>query len=108
METGDLHRQENQLSGDLEAMGAVNLTAEEEYQTAKERYDFLNRQYEDMTQRQGALKPCANAAPIWSAFLGSLRQNQQLFCRMLNRLFGGRKKPGCVSAGRKSYTGIEH
>ena len=55
VETGDLHRQEeNQLSGDLEAMGAVNLTAEDEYQTAKERYDFPEPAVRGYDRCQGA------------------------------------------------------
>lgn len=93
VETGDLHRQENQLSGDLEAMGAVNLTAEEEYQTAKERYDFLNRQYEDMTAAKEQLETVIASinSDMARRFREAFAKINSYFAECYEQLFGGGK-----------------
>lgn len=88
---GDLKRQESAATRELEALGPVNQAAEEEYQAAKERYDFLHRQYEDMVQAKAQLETVISGINTDMArrFREAFSQINGYFSDCYAKLFGG-------------------
>lgn len=88
---GELKRQESAAARELEALGPVNQAAEEEFQAAKERYDFLHRQYEDMTQAKAQLETVISGinTDMTRRFREAFEKINGYFSDCYAKLFGG-------------------
>ncbi len=75
----------------LRRMGSVNPEAQAEYQTTKERYDFLKNQVADLFKAEEDLKKILQDldALMKSEFLKTFEKVAAEFPKMFNRLFGG-------------------
>ncbi|MFQ5606899.1 MAG: AAA family ATPase, partial [Candidatus Zixiibacteriota bacterium] len=79
------------LKQKLKSHGAVNLLAIEEYDSATERFDFLSRQLEDLTQAKATLQSTINkinatARELFNETFGKARDN---FRDIFTELFDG-------------------
>lgn len=88
---GELKRLESTATRELEALGPVNQAAEEEFQAARERYDFLHRQYEDMTQAKARLETVISGinTDMTRRFREAFDQINGYFSDCYAKLFGG-------------------
>lgn len=75
----------------LKDLGSINLMAPEEYVEVKERYDFLNTQYDDIVKARDDLKRITQEIRDESAemFLETYNRVKKNFHNMFRRLFGG-------------------
>ncbi|GAB1482992.1 AAA family ATPase [Treponema sp.] len=75
----------------LKDLGSVNLMAPEEYGEAKERYDFLNGQMEDLKKARDDLERITAEIRAESSdlFIASYNKIKKNFHNMFRRLFGG-------------------
>lgn len=88
---GELKRREAQASQELTELGPVNQAAEEEYQAARERYDFLKGQYEDMTQAKAQLETVISGinTDMTRRFREAFSKINGYFGDCYEKLFGG-------------------
>ena len=75
----------------LRRMGAVNVEAQAEYTSTKERHDFLKTQVADLFKAEEDLKKILGDLDLLmkSEFLNTFQLVAEEFPRMFNRLFGG-------------------
>lgn len=75
----------------LKMLGAINPDAEAEYQAAKERFDFLTGQYNDLVQAKQDLDNVISEIETTTEeqFAATFAQIQKEFREMFARLFGG-------------------
>ncbi len=75
----------------LRRMGAVNVEAQAEYLSTKERHDFLKTQVADLFKAEEDLKKILGDLDLLmkSEFLNTFQLVAEEFPRMFNRLFGG-------------------
>ena len=75
----------------LRRLGAVNPEAKEEYETTRERYDFLTKQITDLTVADENLKHILADLDLLmkSEFKNTFTAVAEEFPKMFNRLFGG-------------------
>ena len=85
----ELRQLEEELRSRKEAMGQVNLLAEEEYRNAQERHRFLTEQVEDLRQSKAALAKVVRAVDreIMSIFKETFDQVNLHFQELFARLF---------------------
>ncbi len=85
----ELRSLEEGLRERKEAMGQVNLLAEEEYRSAQERHRFLTEQVEDLRQSKAALARVVRAVDreIMSIFKETFDQVNLHFQELFSRLF---------------------
>lgn len=88
-----LRKTEKAAAGEVEAMGPVNPNAPEEYQAAKERYDFLHRQVEDLTQAKQQLETVIHGinTDMGRRFQAAFSEINTYFNQCYVKLFGGGK-----------------
>lgn len=80
-----------QLKESISAIGDVNVGAIEEYARVKERYEFLNKQYEDLEQARASLyKVIGEMDEIMTQkFSRAFAEINESFTEVFTRLFGG-------------------
>ncbi|GIX08081.1 MAG: chromosome partition protein Smc [Candidatus Poribacteria bacterium] len=80
-----------QLRGQLEAMGAVNLMAIEEYENHRKRLEFLQAEHRDLEAGRRRLQEAIRKIDETSRerFLSTFEQIRENFQRVFVRLFGG-------------------
>ncbi len=88
-----LRKTEKTAAGELEAMGPVNPNAPEEYQAAKERYDFLHHQVEDLSQAKQQLETVIHGinTDMGRRFQAAFGEINTHFNKCYVKLFGGGK-----------------
>lgn len=86
-----LKQTEKTAAGQMAALGSVNPNAPEEYSTAKERYDFLHNQVEDMTQAKAQLESVIHGinTDMGRRFKAAFTQINDYFNQCYVKLFGG-------------------
>jgi len=95
---------------DREALGPVNLLAEQEYTQAKEQSDHLTREHEELTSAIQRLRGSINALKkegrerLQAVFVEVDRHFQSLFSRMFN---GGKAHLGLVGSDDPLEAGLE-
>ena len=87
----ELEESLTRYKGMLRRMGAVNPEAQAEYQTTKERYEFLKGQVADLFKAEEDLKKILGDLDVLmtSEFHKTFEKVANEFPRMFNRLFGG-------------------
>lgn len=88
---GELKKREVQAARELEELGPVNQAAQEEYQAARERYDFLKKQYQDMVQAREQLETVISGinSDMTRRFREAFKQINGYFSDCYEKLFGG-------------------
>ena len=88
---GELKKREAQAARELEELGPVNQAAQEEYQAARERYDFLKKQYQDMVQAREQLETVISGinSDMTRRFREAFKQINGYFSDCYEKLFGG-------------------
>jgi chromosome segregation protein len=89
----ELKKQEILLSRQIEELGPVNLAAEEDYQAAQERYDFLTGQYNDMVKAKEQLETVISGinSDMTKRFKDAFDKINEYFGKCYEKLFGGGK-----------------
>jgi len=108
--SGELRRNIVQLRKDISALGQVNLMALEEYGEAKERYDFLNNQIEDLEKARNDLNKITEEIKKESTelFISTYENIKRNFHLMFRRLFGGgRAELALTNPDKPLESGIE-
>lgn len=79
------------LQGRIDAMGAVNLVAIEEYEETEQRYEFLNGQFEDLSTAKAQLMEVINKinTETRAMFLETFTQIRDNFRATFTEIFGG-------------------
>ena len=79
------------LKNSLSALGSVNLMAPEEFEEVRQRYEFLNGQYEDLLKARTDLVQITDEIRTESAqlFVDTYNRIKKNFHNMFRRLFGG-------------------
>ena len=98
------------LKSEIELIGNVNLDAPEEYGKAKERYDFLNSQKEDLINAENTLYDIINEMDdvMESKFLETFEKVREEFKAVYRELFkGGRAELTLTDPNNLLETGIE-
>jgi chromosome segregation protein len=98
------------LRARLEAMGAVNLVAIEEYQELEERYEFLTRQQTDLVNAKQQLldlikKINVTTSEMFLTTFANVNENFQIMCRQLFN--GGSAKLVLISEEDVLESGID-
>lgn len=91
MRANALQARINELQAAIEALGAVNLAALEELETARERIGFLNRQFADLTEAIDTLEAAIKRIDRESRALlqNTFDSVNEHFGRLFPKLFGG-------------------
>ncbi len=89
----ELFRQEQARAQELAALGTVNLNAEQEYAAARERYEFLHGQYEDMVEAKNKLETVIAGinSDMARRFRQAFEKINVYFNQCYEKLFGGGK-----------------
>ena len=79
------------LKGSIKALGSVNVEAIEEYNTVKERYDFMNGQVQDLIQSKSELEKIIREllSQMKDIFSEKFAQLNHEFQQVFTELFGG-------------------
>lgn len=79
------------LKSSLASLGSVNLMAPEEFDEVRQRYEFLNGQYEDLVKARADLVRITDEIRTESAqlFVDTYNRIKKNFHNMFRRLFGG-------------------
>lgn len=90
---GALKKEEILLAQKIEDLGPVNLAAEEDYQAAKERYEFLTKQYDDMVTAKKQLELVISGinSDMTKRFREAFDKINEYFGKCYEKLFGGGK-----------------
>lgn len=89
----ELKKQEILLGQKLAELGPVNLAAEEDFAAARERYEFLTRQYDDMVAAKEQLETVISGinSDMTKRFREAFGRINQYFGHCYEKLFGGGK-----------------
>jgi chromosome segregation protein len=89
----ELKKQEILLSRKIEELGPVNLAAEEDFRSAKERYEFLTKQYNDMVNAKQQLETVISGinSDMTKRFREAFDKINDYFGKCYEKLFGGGK-----------------
>jgi chromosome segregation protein len=89
----ELKKQEILLGQKIEELGPVNLAAEEDYTAAKDRYEFLTKQYDDMVAAKEQLETVISGinSDMTKRFREAFDQINKYFGECYEKLFGGGK-----------------
>jgi chromosome segregation protein len=89
----ELKKQEILLGQKIEELGPVNLAAEEDYTAAKDRYEFLTKQYDDMVAAKEQLETVISGinSDMTKRFREAFNQINKYFGECYEKLFGGGK-----------------
>lgn len=79
------------LKGSIKALGSVNIESIEEYNTVKERYDFMNGQVQDLIQSKAELEKIIREllSQMKDIFSDKFTQLNDEFQKIFGELFGG-------------------
>jgi chromosome segregation protein len=79
------------LKGSIKALGSVNIESIEEYNTVKERYDFMNGQVQDLIQSKAELEKIIREllSQMKDIFSEKFAQLNDEFQKIFSELFGG-------------------
>ena len=94
----------------IEDLGALNLAAEEEYQQVKERYDFLNKQKEDLENAYISINEIINEIDqnTIKNFSETFMKVNENFIKVFKILFGeGRAELKLTDSSNMLNTGVE-
>ncbi len=94
----------------LSSMGTIDSSAAEEYEAAKERYDYMESQIEDMEAARRALKRIVAAIDerMRSQFDTTFKQINSNFQEIFSTLFpGGSASLSLIGEGDSDATGVE-
>ncbi|GHU23710.1 chromosome partition protein Smc [Spirochaetia bacterium] len=108
--SGEIRETLTRSRSGLKNLGAVNLMAPEEFAEAKDRYDFLAKQLDDLKQAKKDLERISAEIRTESAkiFLSSYNKIRKNFQTMFKRLFGGGKAElRLTEPGQVLESGIE-
>lgn len=88
---GELKEREARAARELADLGPVNQAAQEEYRAAKDRYDFLKKQYEDMVQARDRLETVISGinSDMTRRFREAFAKINGYFADCYEKLFGG-------------------
>ncbi len=80
-----------ELKGKIRSLGNVNVAAVEEYETVRQRYDFMNEQVTDVEQTKGELESLITrlTGKMQTAFMEKFRAINDGFSAVFTELFGG-------------------
>lgn len=80
-----------ELQNKLKMLGPINPEAEKEYQAARERFDFLTEQYNDLLEaKEDLYRVIADIeATVEEQFAAAFNEIQKEFGELFKRLFGG-------------------
>ena len=98
------------LKSEIELIGNVNLDAPEEYDKAKERFDFLNNQKEDLINAENTLYDIINEMDsiMKEKLLTTFEKVREEFKKVYRELFrGGRAELSLTDPNNILETGIE-
>lgn len=98
------------LKSSLSSLGSVNLMAPEEFEEVRQRYEFLNGQYEDLVKARTDLVRITDEIRTESAqlFVDTYNRIKKNFHNMFRRLFGGgRAELRLLDADHVLESGIE-
>jgi chromosome segregation protein len=98
------------LKSSLSSLGSVNLMAPEEFEEVRQRYEFLNGQYEDLVKARTDLVRITEEIRTESAqlFVDTYNRIKKNFHNMFRRLFGGgRAELRLLDADHVLESGIE-
>jgi chromosome segregation protein len=98
------------LKSSLSSLGSVNLMAPEEFEEVRQRYEFLNGQYEDLLKARTDLVRITDEIRTESAllFVDTYNRIKKNFHNMFRRLFGGgRAELRLLDADHVLESGIE-
>ena len=86
-----LRRSEVKLQRDIEALGPINMGAIEQYQATRERYDFLEKQYQDLAAAKADLESVISEinTGMTKRFKEAFARINEFFAYTYVRLFGG-------------------
>lgn len=110
MDTDEAEKEVITLKNKIKLIGEVNLTAPEEYQRVKERYDFLNKQKDDLIGAENTLYEIINEMDtvMKSKFTSTFEQIKMEFKKVYRELFkGGRAELSLTNPDNILETGIE-
>jgi chromosome segregation protein len=90
-ELRELRRRVRSMSGEIRRMGSVNLAAIEEFDTLRERCEFLTREHNDLVESRASLVEAMHEldAQTREAFMDVFHRVGASFQRMFTRIFGG-------------------
>lgn len=88
-----IEEQVNDLQGNVDSMGPVNLVAIEEYEETEERYNFLNNQHRDLTEAKDKLMEAVNRinTETREMFMTTFAKIRENFQSTFEEIFGGGK-----------------
>jgi len=88
-----LKKQEGSLSREIEALGVVNIGAIEEYKITGERFEFLNKQFTDLSQAKAQLETVISGinTDMSKRFKEAFVKINEYFATCFSKLFGGGK-----------------
>lgn len=91
--TAELQKEERGLKSDIKALGSVNVNAVEEYQSVKERYDFLIKQQNDIISSEEKLNKLIKQLEMLmeDQFRSQFAIISENFSRVFKEMFGGGK-----------------
>ena len=86
-----LRRREGKLQREIEALGPINMGAIQEYEAVKERFDFLEKQYQDLAQAKQDLESVISEinTGMTKRFREAFGKINSFFADTYARLFGG-------------------
>ena len=88
-----LKKQENSLHKEIEELGIVNIGAIEEYKITGERFEFLNKQFNDLSQAKAQLETVISGinTDMSKRFKEAFEKINEYFATCFSKLFGGGK-----------------
>lgn len=91
MSPKEVQRQESKLQVEITKLGPINQAAIEEYQAVKERSEFLQKQYDDLTTAKNDLEAVIAQINVGMSkrFKEAFAQINQHFAKCYGKLFGG-------------------
>lgn len=88
-----LHKQSVALHREIEELGPVNIGAIEEYKTTNERFTFLDKQYNDLSEAKNKLETVISGinTDMSKRFKEAFAKINEYFATCFTKLFGGGK-----------------
>jgi len=88
-----LKKQEGSLNKSIEALGIVNLAAIEDYKITGERFEFLNKQFTDLSEAKAQLETVISGinTDMSKRFKEAFAKINEYFATCFSKLFGGGK-----------------
>lgn len=88
-----LKKQESTLTKEIDALGTVNLAAIEEYKVTGERYEFLHKQFTDLSDAKAQLETVISGinSDMSKRFKEAFAKINEYFADCYTKLFGGGK-----------------